>query len=158
MIDFDSFDGGHEQAYSVAMMHLNALIEAGRDEETEGDAVRDVMDMHWYHMDDRQRERMDFLSVDLEPLAQAKGKPDYVGPIDPEWAKETQSARGIPGVEGAHRLLVMLRDPRAGQPSGNIAFIQARQYERLGMPEVALAFYEAAEARSVDNLRLLAVA
>ena len=147
MNDLDATDRSHERAFSVALLRLNELIEADRDEEAEGDAVRDEMDMHWYRMDDRQRERMDFLSVDLEHLTQAKGKPDHVGPVDREWANELQSARGIAGIEGTDRILALLRDRRAGRPSGNIAFIQAGQYERLGMPEAALVFYEAAESR-----------
>ncbi len=142
-----SFERSHERAFSVALLHLNALIESGRDEEAEGDAVRDEMDMHWYRMDERQRERMDYLSVDLEDLAQAKGKPIHVGPIDRKWAEEMRSARDVAGVEGADRILALLRDPRAGRPSGNIAFIQARIFERLGMPEVAFRFFEAAEDR-----------
>ena len=126
MNETESFDRTHERGFSVALLQLNKLIEAGRDEDAEGDVARDDMDMQWYRMDDRQRERMDFLSVDLEQLARAKGKPDYVGPIDPEWAKEAQIARGIAGTEGADRLLNLLRDRRAGRPSGNVAFIQAR--------------------------------
>ncbi len=147
MNESESFDRSHERAFSVALLRLNELIEAGRDEEAEGDAVRDEMDMQWYRMDDRQRERMDYLAVDLEHLAQAKGKPDYVGPIDREWAKEYQVTWDIMTEAGADRVLALLRDRRAGLPSGNHIFVQARNYERLGMPEVALSFYETAESR-----------
>ena len=78
--------------------------------------------------------------------------------MDREWADELQLARKQPGTEGADRILALLRDDRAGGPSENFTFIRAKQYERLGMPEVARAFYEAAEARSVDNPKLLSVA
>ena len=156
--DFDPFERSHERAYSLALMRLNELIAVGLDEDSEGDAVRDEMDMHWYRMDDRQRQRMRHLSVDLKQLSNAKEKPDYIGPVDREWADELQLARKLPGIEGADRILAVLRDQRAGRPSGNFFFIQAKQYERLGMPEVARAFYDAAEARSVDNLKLLSVA
>ena len=155
MNNIDYTDRTHERAFSVALMHLYELIEAGRDEEAEGDAVRDEMDMNWYRMDELQRERMGYLSVDLEALAQAEDKPNHVGPVDREWADELQLALKI---EGADRILALLRDKRAARPSGNFFFIRAEQYERLGMPEVARAFYEAAEARSVDNLKVLSVA
>ena len=158
MTDYDSFDWSHDRAYSVALMRLNELIEAGQDEDAEGDAVRDEMDMHWYRMDDRQRQRMRHLSVDLQQLSEVHGKPDQTEAVDQEWANELQLARKLSGNEGADRILALLRDQRAGRPSGNFFFIQARQYERLGMPEVARAFYDAAEARSVDNLKLLSVA
>ena len=158
MIDYDSFAGSHERAFSIALLRLNELIDADADEETEGDAVRDVMDMHWYRMDEVQRKRMGYLSVDLEHIAQAKGEVDHVGAVDREWANELQLARTLPGIDGADRILALLRDQRAGRPSGNFFFIQAKQYERLGMPEVARAFYDAAETRSVDNLKLLSVA
>ncbi len=143
----DSYDRSYERVYSVALLRLNKLIDTGLDEEAEGDAVRDEMDMHWYRMDDRQRERMDYLSVDLEDLAQAKNKSDHAGPIDRKWAEEMQSVRDVAGAEGADRILALLRDPRSGKISANIAFIQARNYERLGLPEAALRFYEFAEAR-----------
>lgn len=152
--EFDSYELG----YSLALLRLNDLIVAGLDEEAEGDAVRDEMDMHWYRMDDRQRQRMRHLSVDLNDLAQAEDKPDHAGPVDRQWAQEMQSVRDVAGAEGADRTLALLRDSRAGRPSGNFFLIQAKQYERLGMPEVARAFYDAAETRSVDNLKVLSVA
>ena len=122
--DYDSFDGSHERAYSVALMRLNELIEAGQDEDAEGDAVRDEMDMHWYRMDDRQRQRMRHLSVDLQQLSEVHGKPDQTEAVDQEWANELQLARKISGNEGADRILALLRDQRAGRPSGNFFFIQ----------------------------------
>ena len=158
MNTIDSLDRTHERAFSIALMHLNELIEADIDEETEGDAVRDEMDMHWYRMDESQRERMGYLSVDLEALAHAESESDHPGPVDRAWADELQLARKQVGPEGADRILALLRDKRAARPSGNFFFIRAKQYERLGMPEVARAFYDAAEARSVDNLKVLSVA
>ncbi len=157
MNEFDSLKCSYERAYSLALMHLNELIAAGLDEEAEGDAVRDEMDLHWYRMDDRQRRRMRRLSVDLDRLANAMGGPEHVAPIDPTWANEVQQARSVAGPEGADRILALLRDPRAGRSSGNIAFLQARTYEQLGLPEVALAFYEAAEAHNPASKREVAI-
>ena len=147
-----------ERSFSISLLKLNELIDADLGDEADADAVRDDMDSEWKRMDEIQRKRMGYLSVDLEHIAQAKGEPDHVGAVDHEWANELQLARKLPGIEGADRILALLRDERAGRPSGNFFFIRAKQYERLGMPEVARAFYDAAETRSIDNLKLLTVA
>lgn len=154
----ETMRSGYERSFSINLLKLNGLIDAELGDDAEADAVRDDMDSDWKRMDDRQRQRMRHLSVDLDHLAQAEDKPDHTGPVDRRWADELQQARQHLGTEGADRILALLRDSRAGRPSGNFFFIQAKQYERLGMPEVARACYDAAETRSVDNLKLLSVA
>ena len=149
---------GYERSFSINLLKLNGLIDAELGDDAEADAVRDDMDSDWKRMDEIQRVRMSYLSVELDHLAQAEYRPDYAGPVDRQWADELQQARQHFGTEGADRILALLRDSRAVRPSGNFFYIQAKQYERLGMPEVARAFYGAAEARSVDNLTLLSVA
>ena len=52
---------GLERSFSINLLKLNELIDAGLGDDAVADAVRDDMDSDWKRMDEIQRRRMGFL-------------------------------------------------------------------------------------------------
>jgi hypothetical protein len=131
------------RTYARLLRRLHALIAEGKGDAEEADAVRDEMDGPWYDMTPNDTERVGGLSEDLYALAEGGVKAIAMAASErAAWGQEFGRATSSGDWD---RVLQLLRRPPEDVPPAMIPFMQARCWDHLGDPEVALVFMREAE-------------
>lgn len=129
--------------YSRLLLRLHDLIAEGKGDDEEAEAVRDEMDDPWYAMTERERERMAGLSEDLYSIAKNDVNPVPVSPKEKEaWIAGYRRAKETGEVD---KLLELIRHPGLPVARELTRFTQAKCWENLGEPDVALRFFRDAQ-------------
>lgn len=132
------------------LLRLQALCAADFGETDQADDVRVEMEAPWRHLSPLERRRLDGLSADLfmltgEEILATRG----VEPMTAEqWRAAYEQARGL-GDEW--RVLELLRHPSRQVGDSDVAADRSLAYQRLGMPQVAVAFAGYAWEESRDT-------
>jgi tetratricopeptide (TPR) repeat protein len=130
------------QTSANRMLQLHRLMAAGLDDAEHGDALRDQMDDPWLAMNGRERELIQGLSEDLYVLAEGSKSVPASPAERAAWERQAGQAFKAGDYDG---LLTLLRRPPADIPAAQIHGVQGWCWDRLGVPEVALEFMQAAE-------------
>jgi hypothetical protein len=140
------------QTCARLLRELHTLIAAGRGDTDEAEVIRDTMDPLWGLMTKRERSRITGLSEDLHMLAAGGAKKADMTPEELErWRAEAKEAVTQLLAGDADAALTFLRRPSPTALSPKvIPFLQARAWESLGDPEVALMFLKEAERHDPD--------
>jgi hypothetical protein len=129
------------------LLELHCLIGEGRGDTDQADRLRDEMDPLWDQLDERERDRIGGLSEDLHGLREARPAPlpmDH--PAVRAWRGQALAAYQQSQGGNVDDLLALLRRPYPAEvPAHVIRLLQARCWQRLGVPAVALVFLQAAE-------------
>jgi tetratricopeptide (TPR) repeat protein len=128
--------------YARLLLKQHELDPRGDVDSPELGAICEAMDVPWTRMDGRQRGRMRGLSEDLYALADGRRGIPMSTEDRAEWA-----ARGMAALKTGDLDVYLdhLRRPFPEDfPSGVIPALQAQSWDRLGLPEVALLFYQEA--------------
>lgn len=128
--------------YARLLLKQHELDPRGDADSPEIDAICEAMDVSWTRMDGRQRGRMRGLSEDLYALADGRRGIPMSTEDRAAWA-----ARGMAALQTGDLDVYLdhLRQPYPEDfPSGVIPALQAHSWDRLGLPAVALLFYQEA--------------
>jgi hypothetical protein len=126
------------QLYARLLQELHAVIEAGRGDTAEADAIRDAMDAPWNALTEAEQDRLGGLSQDLYDLSAGRTAPIHLAPA--ERVQWTQTIGEALKTQNWDRLLELLRHAPADAPADQIRLAQALCWEHLGEPDVALRF------------------
>jgi hypothetical protein len=135
------------QRCAALLLELHRLIGEGQGDSDQADRLRDEMDPLWDELDERERDRIRGLSEDLHGLREGTPTP---------LAMDRQAVRAWRGQavaayqqsQSGHvdDLLALLRRPYPAEVSVHVVrLLQARCWQRLGVPDVGLVFLQAAE-------------
>ena len=128
--------------YARLLLKQHELDPRGGADSPELDAICEAMDVPWTRMDGRQRGRMRGLSEDLYALADGRRGIPMSTEDRAAWAARGMAAQKAGDLDV---YLDHLRQPYPEDfPAGVIPALQARFWDRLGLPEVALLFYQEA--------------
>jgi hypothetical protein len=136
------------------ILRLHRLIGEGQGDSDQADLLRDEMDPLWDEMDERERDRIRGLSEDLHSLRE--GKPAGVR-MDREAVRAWRGRVSV-GYQQSQsgdvdRLLGLLREPYPSEvPALVVRLLQARCWQRLGVPDLGLAFLHAAEQSLFEEM------
>jgi tetratricopeptide (TPR) repeat protein len=131
------------RAYARLLLQLHPLIEQGKGDTEEADAIRERMEEPWYAMTEQEQERFRWLSADLYALAEGGPKP-----IEMNTQERADYGRRFGEALRARdwdHLLDLLRRPPKDTATDAVVFLQARFWDHLGDREVALALMRGAE-------------
>jgi len=129
--------------YARLLLRYHELDPRGESESPEVNAICEAMDSPWQRMDRTQRQRMRGLSQDLYALADGRQGAHLQQEDLKHWAEENRAA--LARRDDPDLLLEHLRRPYPHDfPAGVIPFLQARSWVQLGLPEVAVLFYQEA--------------
>jgi hypothetical protein len=135
------------RVFARLLLRLHELDAAGQGDGLEADAVREEMEVPWHELSFEEQERFRGLSEDLALLLEGGPKEAEIQPERrAEWtekAKHALTSFQEGEVDAGLRFLSSERPPHV--PVQDVWFLQARAWERLGFPEVALVFARAAE-------------
>lgn len=126
--------------YARLLLQYHELDPRGENESPALNAICEAMDWPWQRMDRTQRQRMRGLSQDLYALADGRQGTHLQEEERRYWAEEYRAAlvKGDPDLYLEH-----LRRPYPHDfPTGVISLLQARSWDELGLPEVAVLFYQ----------------
>jgi hypothetical protein len=129
------------------LLKLHRLIADRQGDSDQADLLRDEMDPLWDEMDERERDRIRGLSADLHALREG-GPPQLRMDREAVRAWRAQALAGYQQAQSGNvdEWLVFLRRPFPRELPAHVPpFLQARCWEQLGVPEVALVFLQAAE-------------
>jgi tetratricopeptide (TPR) repeat protein len=134
-------------AYARLTMEMHRLINDGKGDSEEAEALADKMDAPWYAMTAQEQSRMRGLSADLYAIRE--GGPKRVMMTAEQrasWNRAIKEAYDRSETGDVDGFLSLLREPvPAGLPSQVIPFLQARCWDKLGDPETALVFMKEAD-------------
>ena len=121
------------------LVNLDALMEVGQGEEPEADALRDEMDTPWRYLSVEETEMIRGLSVDLYENWE---RPDNsistpTGPAESQQIEETKKAFATGDWLQA---LTLLRQVSRFLQATEVAYMRARCWLELGVPDNAVAF------------------
>ncbi len=81
------------QAYAQLLLNLHELIQQGKGDCDEAEAVADEMDAPWYAMTEKEQDRMRGLAADLNTLREGAPKRVEMGPGQlAQWRHEASDA------------------------------------------------------------------
>ena len=145
------------RAYALALLRHHSLQVAGKEEGVEFEAIEDKLSELWEALSETQRHHARGISSDLNWIRRGYSPP-------PKGRKPEEVSQGE--LDEFHRLheakdyaplLHSLRICAAALSAVFVASCRAACYNNLGLPEVALAFHEAAEVRSPTSEREVAI-
>jgi tetratricopeptide (TPR) repeat protein len=147
----------HLRRYVAHLLELQSLMQDGRGNAGEADAVREAMEPHWEHLNVREQCLVRHLSSDLYML---EGREIY-DEVPPEERSGEVLGPGLVRAFDGHRweeLLALLRRGPAFLPPDRVAYVRARAWGELGLPEAAARFFDHAAASSPQNISYPALA
>jgi hypothetical protein len=131
------------RVYARLLRQLHEYIARGQGDSPEAEAVGDQMDEPGYALTQREQERVGGLSEDLYALAEGDVKSAAMSKPDRDrWESEFGAAMGSADWD---RALHLLRHPPNDVSPEYVRSTQAMCWGRLGDPETALVFAQAAE-------------
>lgn len=135
------------QRCASLLLRLHRVIGEGQGDSDQADRLRDEMDPLWEEMDERERDRIRGLSEDLHGLREGRPAPL---PMDRQavraWWGQVVAAYQQSQSGSVDDLLALLRRPHPAEVPGHVVrLLQARCWQRVGVPEVGLVFLQAAE-------------
>jgi tetratricopeptide (TPR) repeat protein len=144
-------------AYARLLVESQRLIDAGKGDSDEAEALADRMDAPWHALTALEQARMKGLSADLNALAE--GGPKRVNMTKEQleaWQKAIKEVNARAETGDVDEALNFLRRPVPSTlPRQVIPFLQARYWEKLGDLETALVFMK--EADRLDPEQALSV-
>lgn len=127
--------------YLKLLLRLHELIVAGEGDTEAADDLRDAMDGPWSALDPTERERLEGISADLYMLF---GEEILATVPDEQRTREWLGPRYAAARDAGDRwqALALLRHGPVYLSKGQIATLRAVLYDLLGLPQVAVPFYE----------------
>jgi hypothetical protein len=144
--------------YALRTRQVHVLIAHGKGDSVEADEIRDEMDEPWYAMTDVEQVRMRGLSADLYALGDPSLRPPLTD-VQQIQAWREEARRFVTDFHSGNldAALSFLRKPApASLPAHWIPFLQALCWEKLGDPETAAIFRQAAEKHDASTFELAA--
>ena len=140
MVAIASKSEEHYRKTVALLLQLHQLMQDGKSESNEADAIRDQLDIPWKRLTQNESLRIDNLSADLasiEPASPFK-HPNGGGILSSKIADQIQSARQANRCE---EILFILREHSEDVSADRAAFLRGWCYEQLGESEVARLFF-----------------
>jgi tetratricopeptide (TPR) repeat protein len=136
---------------------MHRLIDEGKGDTEEAEALADQMDFPWYAMTAKEQSRMRGLAADLHSLREGGPKRVEMSPDQfAAWQQGARQALRRGHIEDPDEVLDLLRRPvPARLPGQFVPFLQARCWEKLGDLETALLFMK--QAYRLDQNQALCV-
>lgn len=137
------------EAGLALLLRLHELAMDGQNDTDNADGVRDELDAHWSRLRADDRRFLQDISADLQTL-----EPDYVKPRIIRWEDADFRTRLVRAHETKawRDLLRLLRDEPSFLPEDRIMYMRGRALQQLGLPVVALGFFERAHALDPANV------
>lgn len=137
--------------YARCLLRLHDLDPRGEQDLPECDSICGEMDRYWAKMTGIEQQRMKGLSEDLYALADQRSGVVMTEHQRHQWTEAGKTALATDDPPDADTALAFLRRPfPVEMPWSRTLFLQARCWETLGDPEVALVFMREAEQRDPD--------
>ena len=140
--------------HEAQLTQLHHLMEKGKGDSEEADAVRDQMELSWWRLTEEEQDRVGGLSADLYMLSNE----EVFEPLDRSKAQLASELESALCCERWTEALALLRKNADVVTTEQRAIVRARAYEALGHHDTALLFLTYAVSLIPHQLSALALA
>ena len=154
MIALPSFGSSSFKLMAKGLVELHRLIQEGKDDSPEGESVRDALDTPLHALNRTERERAEWLTIDLYSVSDppAASPLKEMTPPAEQQLDEAYEARQSQDWDRALKLLRLLQEHLS---PAQLSFMRGTIWGDAGYPEVAAFFYEHALETDPTNANYL---
>lgn len=151
-----SFGSSSFLSVAAGFVSLHRMIQEGRDEGPEADAVRDALDVPLRALSPVEKERAQWLSDDLYSVSEPSCVPPMM-PMTPQAQADLNSAIEARQKKKWDLALALLRRSKDYFAPALLSYVRGRVWDEAGIPVVAAMFYEHATMCDPENANFRAI-